>query len=375
MVTSVPWQLTSSERVKALQPHVGSRRRTAGNLRLNPASAMRGTDVGHRRPRERRQLRGAPRRPGGLRPLCVARRTGSGAGHRGPRILLARRGYRGDRPVAGPDRVAVPDRRRGRRRLLRSGIRRPGSGARAQGAGGGQSAGTARRSQLVRRGANRSRMPARRVGAPGSGSTWARTVAPAFTATTAMNWSPTCAAGSCPPECSTGSADARLAAGRPVARGRRRRRPAPRGAHARGRASGPSTKVVEGDYHARAAGGRAQLAGAGDGLLAVAPRRRRASTATWSPTGRNPAPGMTAWDLYGGAGVFAAVLGDAVGESGRVLTVDTSRGGVGRRPGRAGRSAAGRRRHRFGAPGAGGPDRAVPMWRCWIRRDRAPDAR
>ncbi|MGC2655289.1 MAG: TRAM domain-containing protein [Mycobacterium sp.] len=35
--------------------------------------------------------------------------------------------------------------------------------------------------------------------------------------------------------------------------------------------------------------------------------------------------GMTAWDLYGGAGVFAAVLGEAVGESGRVLTVDTSR--------------------------------------------------
>lgn len=37
-------------------------------------------------------------------------------------------------------------------------------------------------------------------------------------------------------------------------------------------------------------------------------------------------PGMTAWDLYGGAGVFAAVLAAAVGESGRVLSVDTSRG-------------------------------------------------
>nr|WP_029112678.1 TRAM domain-containing protein [Mycobacterium sp. URHB0044] len=37
-------------------------------------------------------------------------------------------------------------------------------------------------------------------------------------------------------------------------------------------------------------------------------------------------PGMTAWDLYGGAGVFAAVLAEAVGESGRVLSVDTSRG-------------------------------------------------
>jgi tRNA/tmRNA/rRNA uracil-C5-methylase (TrmA/RlmC/RlmD family) len=37
-------------------------------------------------------------------------------------------------------------------------------------------------------------------------------------------------------------------------------------------------------------------------------------------------PGMTAWDLYGGAGVFAAVLAESVGETGRVLTVDTSRG-------------------------------------------------
>ena len=39
----------------------------------------------------------------------------------------------------------------------------------------------------------------------------------------------------------------------------------------------------------------------------------------------HPDPGMTAWDLYGGSGVFAAVLGDAVGESGRVVSVDSSR--------------------------------------------------
>jgi tRNA/tmRNA/rRNA uracil-C5-methylase (TrmA/RlmC/RlmD family) len=36
--------------------------------------------------------------------------------------------------------------------------------------------------------------------------------------------------------------------------------------------------------------------------------------------------GQTAWDLYGGAGVFAAALAGSVGESGKVLTVDTSRG-------------------------------------------------
>jgi tRNA/tmRNA/rRNA uracil-C5-methylase (TrmA/RlmC/RlmD family) len=37
-------------------------------------------------------------------------------------------------------------------------------------------------------------------------------------------------------------------------------------------------------------------------------------------------PGMTAWDLYGGAGVFAATLAESVGPTGHVLSVDTSRG-------------------------------------------------
>ena len=36
--------------------------------------------------------------------------------------------------------------------------------------------------------------------------------------------------------------------------------------------------------------------------------------------------GMVAWDLYGGAGLFAAVLGEGVGDGGHVVTVDTSRG-------------------------------------------------
>jgi tRNA/tmRNA/rRNA uracil-C5-methylase (TrmA/RlmC/RlmD family) len=40
----------------------------------------------------------------------------------------------------------------------------------------------------------------------------------------------------------------------------------------------------------------------------------------------NLSRGMTAWDLYGGAGVFTAVLAQAVGDTGRVVTVDTSRG-------------------------------------------------
>lgn len=38
-----------------------------------------------------------------------------------------------------------------------------------------------------------------------------------------------------------------------------------------------------------------------------------------------PGTGMRVWDLYGGVGVFAGRLADAVGGSGRVLTVDTSR--------------------------------------------------
>ena len=47
-----------------------------------------------------------------------------------------------------------------------------------------------------------------------------------------------------------------------------------------------------------------------------------------------PAPGMTAWDLYGGAGVFAHPLAEAVTGSGQVISVDTSRAGA-----RAGRAA------------------------------------
>jgi tRNA/tmRNA/rRNA uracil-C5-methylase (TrmA/RlmC/RlmD family) len=42
----------------------------------------------------------------------------------------------------------------------------------------------------------------------------------------------------------------------------------------------------------------------------------------WAQLGQ----GMSAWDLYGGAGVFAAVLAESVGERGHVLSVDTSRG-------------------------------------------------
>ncbi|WP_197381143.1 class I SAM-dependent RNA methyltransferase [Mycolicibacterium mengxianglii] len=55
-----------------------------------------------------------------------------------------------------------------------------------------------------------------------------------------------------------------------------------------------------------------------------------AVVADWAAAG----PGMTAWDLYGGAGVFAAALAGSVGEQGQVVSIDTSRSAS-----RAGRTA------------------------------------
>ena len=89
--------------------------------------------------------------------------------------------------------------------------------------------------------------------------------------------------------------------------------------------SGQRTTAVEGDYEA--------VQRVGDRTWQVP------ATAFWQAHRDAPAlysalitewahlqPGMTAWDLYGGAGVFAAALARGVGPGGRVLTVDTSRG-------------------------------------------------
>jgi tRNA/tmRNA/rRNA uracil-C5-methylase (TrmA/RlmC/RlmD family) len=85
------------------------------------------------------------------------------------------------------------------------------------------------------------------------------------------------------------------------------------------------TQVVEGDYEA------VQRVGERTWLVPVtafwqahrdAARVYSGLIAEWAELDA----GMTAWDLYGGAGVFAAVLAAGVGESGRVVTVDTSRG-------------------------------------------------
>ncbi|MGU3500468.1 class I SAM-dependent RNA methyltransferase [Mycobacterium sp. C31M] len=85
------------------------------------------------------------------------------------------------------------------------------------------------------------------------------------------------------------------------------------------------TQVVEGDYEA------VQVIGGRTWRVPVTAfwQAHRAAPQTYSALIGEAAalqPGMTAWDLYGGAGVFAAVLADAVGETGRVTTVDTSRG-------------------------------------------------
>ncbi|OIN80602.1 TRAM domain-containing protein [Mycobacterium malmoense] len=85
-----------------------------------------------------------------------------------------------------------------------------------------------------------------------------------------------------------------------------------------------ATEVVEGSYEA------VQRVGARGWRVPVtafwqahrdAARVYSGLVADWA----QPGAGMTVWDLYGGAGVFAAALGEAVGETGRVLTVDTSR--------------------------------------------------
>ena len=85
-----------------------------------------------------------------------------------------------------------------------------------------------------------------------------------------------------------------------------------------------ATTVAEGDYHA------VQRVGRRSWRVPVTAfwQAHRDAAGVYSDLvvdWAQPAAGMTAWDLYGGVGVFAAALGDAVGESGRVLTVDTSR--------------------------------------------------
>lgn len=91
---------------------------------------------------------------------------------------------------------------------------------------------------------------------------------------------------------------------------------------------GHRPEVVEGDYHATQWVGRRRWQ---IPVTAFWQAHRRAASfysaliAEWA----QPAAGSTAWDLYGGAGIFAAALAEPVGESGRVISVDTSRTATG----------------------------------------------
>lgn len=87
----------------------------------------------------------------------------------------------------------------------------------------------------------------------------------------------------------------------------------------------PATQVLSGDYEA------VQRVGERQWLIPVTAfwQAHRDAASVYSALVADWAElsaGQTAWDLYGGAGVFAAALASGVGESGRVLSVDTSRG-------------------------------------------------
>ncbi|MDA4109762.1 class I SAM-dependent RNA methyltransferase [Mycolicibacterium holsaticum] len=85
-----------------------------------------------------------------------------------------------------------------------------------------------------------------------------------------------------------------------------------------------ATQVIEGDYEA------VQRVGQRTWRVPVTAfwQAHRGAAQTYSELVAQAAqlkPGMTGWDLYGGAGIFAAVLAEGVGDTGRVVTVDTSR--------------------------------------------------
>ena len=89
-----------------------------------------------------------------------------------------------------------------------------------------------------------------------------------------------------------------------------------------------------------------------------------------------PAPAMTAWDLYGGAGRVRRGAGRRRGRERAGAERRHLAGGGARGPGGAGRPAAGRVRHRVGAPGAGVAQLpTAPTSPCSTRRGRGPAAR
>jgi tRNA/tmRNA/rRNA uracil-C5-methylase (TrmA/RlmC/RlmD family) len=92
-----------------------------------------------------------------------------------------------------------------------------------------------------------------------------------------------------------------------------------------GRASKAPTQVVEGSYEATQRAGKRVWRVPVTAFWQAhrdAARVYSGLIAEWAQLSE----GMSALDLYGGAGVFAAVLAESVGDAGHVTTVDTSRG-------------------------------------------------
>ena len=90
MVTSVPWQLDSSERVNELRRRTRPATCAAAFWSDRDHDRTGRTRCQYRRRGQRRQLCGSARGPGHFRPVCAARGAGADPRHRRSRILLAR---------------------------------------------------------------------------------------------------------------------------------------------------------------------------------------------------------------------------------------------------------------------------------------------
>ena len=228
--------------------------------------------------------------------------------------------------VARPDRLAVPDRRRGRRRLLRSGVRRPGGGPRAQGRRGGQPAATPGRISLVRRATrppSRSAAGARPVGAPGSGWTSAPTAAPGFHRYHSDELVTDLRCAQLPAGMLDGLADVALAAGRAAARRARRRRCAPRRAvRSAHRQAHGATQVVEGGYEA-CSGSATRTGRCRSPRSGRRTATRRGSTASWWRDWAQPGRGHDRVGPLRRRRRFRRGAGRGGGETGHVVSVDT----------------------------------------------------
>jgi tRNA/tmRNA/rRNA uracil-C5-methylase (TrmA/RlmC/RlmD family) len=103
-------------------------------------------------------------------------------------------------------------------------------------------------------------------------------------------------------------------------------RPGP-GRQARGRRPPDRVEVLDGPARLRHRVGRREFTVAADGFWQVHPDAAAAFAAAVLAAAA-PRPGETALDLFAGAGMLTAVLAEAVGSTGRVLGIESSRSAV-----------------------------------------------